>query len=91
MFEITEQIPVNIFAGDELTFVKADTMVEQGFYVRSNNLLGMFVDSVFQFFFYLIETIEDNLAFAFGHMQGFVGFVRKECVILHSTGEWSTI
>ena len=90
-FEIGKQVAIDHFAGHELAFVKAHAMIEQSFYVGSDNLLGMLVDGVLQFFAYLVKTIQDDPAFAVRHVEGFVRFIREKSIVFHPAGEGSSV
>lgn len=65
-------------------------MVEQDFYVGSDDAAAVFVDTVMQFFLNLVETVENSLVFTLRHMQGFVYLVGEESVFLHLAGKVCT-
>ena len=82
-FEAGEDIRIDGFASSELAVVEPEAMVEQDLYIGHDDAPAVLVNGMPQFFFYFIEAVEDGLAFAFRHVQGFVHFVRKESIILH--------
>ena len=47
-------------------------MIKQHFDIGCNDLFGMLVDGMLQFFPDLTEAVDDDLLFAVGHMQRFV-------------------
>ena len=87
ILETGEDIAVDNLTCGKLAVIETEAMVEQDFYVGGDDAAAVLVDAVMQFFLYLVETVENGLAFSLGHVQGFVHFIGEERVFLHLAGK----
>ena len=63
LFEAGQQVFVHDLARHELPVVKADAVVEQYLDIGRNDLFGMLVDGILQFFPDLTEAVDECLVF----------------------------
>src|SRR5690606_2659228 len=82
---------VHTIAGKELAVIKANAIVQKQFNVRRDKHLAVFVDAALQFKLNSRKAIKNDFSFPLGHVEGFIGCVRKERVIIHLAAKRSAI
>ena len=81
--ETRQRIVIHILAGDELTFVKAHTVVEQHLDVGNNQRFGEFVDGMLQLTDNLFHIILQDDTLLCRKVQSLVGSIREKRILLH--------
>ena len=72
-FERTERILVLFFAGNELSVIETDAIVEQQLDGRSNNQVAVAICLVICLLIDFCQAVDDGLLLLLGEMQCFIG------------------
>lgn len=77
-FERTERILVLFFAGNELSVIETDAIVEQQFDGRSDNQVTVAICLVICLLVDFCQTVDDGLLLLLGEVQRFIGGIGEK-------------